>query len=393
MKNTGDTNHRREQGSALALILIIAVVLLLVGNGLLGLGLQSQTLTARSCDEIRARCAADAGLAQAIQMMNEWEGGDLPSMTDELLPNCDASFSFSISGNAEDGYVATSIGVSGSREKTVSCILEAQAGGDSLWVGVCTQGTVELKNASIIASSPLGQNVEVHTNSTASDAIKIGFLAGIAGDVVVGPEGNPSTVIDGIHRVTGSTSAATEAMPFVPFSSPEGLTDRGSITGNTTITEDGRYSEIDLSDWRTISIEDDVTIYVEGDITLGTGSTLEVAEGCSLDLYVDGDIELKSLSKIKSESNDPTQIRIYGTSTCSDIVLKELSSAQAAVYAPNADLDLKTLTAFVGAFMGNNMIVREVAGFFYDPDVGDLAGGPRGGAGGSASFSILRWQE
>ena len=392
MKKTGDTNHRREQGSALALILVVAVVLLLVGNGLLGLGLQSQTLTIRSCDEILARCSADAGLAQAVQMMNECEGGDLPSMTDESLLNCDATFGFSISGSAEDGYVVTSIGVSGSREKTVSCILEAQAG-DSLWVGVCTQGSVELKNGSIIASSPLGQNVQVHTNSTSSNTIEIGFFSSISGDVVVGPEGNPSTVIDNIHRVTGSTSTATEDMPFVPFSPPEGLADRGSITGNTTITEDGRYSEIDLSNWKTISIEDNVTIYVEGEVRLKTGSKLEVADGCSLDLYVDGDIELKSFAKIKSQSNDPTQIRIYGTSTCGDIALKTLSSAQAAVYAPNADLDLNSFSAFVGAFMGNSVLLGSLSGFFYDPDVGDLAGGPRGGAGGSSSFSILRWQE
>ena len=58
--------RRKRNGSALLLVLMIIVALLLTGSGMFSLGLQSRLLAIRNLTEIKARCAADAGLAKAL---------------------------------------------------------------------------------------------------------------------------------------------------------------------------------------------------------------------------------------------------------------------------------------------------------------------------------------
>jgi spermidine/putrescine-binding protein len=96
----------------------ILIILLGIGTGLLSLGLYSRMTTARTSHEIGARCAADAGLTNAVYVMNQkliagnWSDSTVPSVADATLPSCDATFSYKV--------VAKSI--TSNRDFDVACI-------------------------------------------------------------------------------------------------------------------------------------------------------------------------------------------------------------------------------------------------------------------------------
>jgi len=120
----------KKRGSAAAMALIVIIILLAMGAGLLRLGLSSRVFSTRTASDIAARCAADAGLTKALFEMNEklqvkpWDDSTLPQAIDANMPNCDAVFSYSITGDPTSGYIITSVGTAGQAQKTVYATLE-----------------------------------------------------------------------------------------------------------------------------------------------------------------------------------------------------------------------------------------------------------------------------
>ena len=92
-------------GFALATMLCAVVILFVLGGALLSVGMQSRALSVRTSSGIAARCAADAGLTKAVYGMNEklkvkpWNESGLPVVTNEQLPNTNATYSYSVSGD------------------------------------------------------------------------------------------------------------------------------------------------------------------------------------------------------------------------------------------------------------------------------------------------------
>lgn len=149
-------------GSAIPLAAVAVLILLAMGMGLLSLGLNSRIYSLRNTQQIQARCAADAGLVKAIfelneklkispteidEAMRETLAPDTPSppdgppsppdivpsligKTNEVLPNCDATFSYNIMGVASifaakglQGLTIESVGTCGGATAKVSAIV------------------------------------------------------------------------------------------------------------------------------------------------------------------------------------------------------------------------------------------------------------------------------
>ena len=112
-----------------ALVMLIIAILLITGIGLLGLGLDSRILAIRDTSGVAARCAADSGLTKAIYEMNEklkvkpWDDSTLPQVTNESLPSCNATYSYTVTGDSINGYTVESTGKFMEAEKTVCCVL------------------------------------------------------------------------------------------------------------------------------------------------------------------------------------------------------------------------------------------------------------------------------
>ena len=84
--------RRQRRGSALMLIVCLGICMVILGFGMLRLGLNVRLTAARTVQDIAARCAADAGLKQAIFSMNKklvdemsWNNHSLPSASNVVV--------------------------------------------------------------------------------------------------------------------------------------------------------------------------------------------------------------------------------------------------------------------------------------------------------------------
>jgi len=267
------------RGFAVPLAMVAIMILLAMGVGLLNLGLTSRTYSARTAADIAARCAADAGVTKALFEMNEklkvkpWNGSSLPEVTNENLPFCDATFSYTVTGNPGSGYVIEAVGTCGHAERRISCTLRLQG---PFEFAVFGDEGAELKNSALVDWYNFGADddvLKVGTNSVATAAIILKNSATVNGDVVVGLGGNPDTVIsDAGATITGEARALREKNELLPVAAPDwlqSLPSSGIIQDDATVTSSAKYSSIDLKNGKTLVINGDITLYVIGEIILG----------------------------------------------------------------------------------------------------------------------------
>ena len=378
---TNKTVKLKNRGDALLLALIAIVLLLTVGTSILSLGLKARVYSIRDASDISARCAADAGLTKALYEMNQklqsksWFGYELPCETNTCLSNCDATFDYTVTGSPS-GYTIRSTGTSGIAQKTVSCILKQQSPFDS---AIFSEGSIILHNSGIVDwyNYDSGDaNLKVATNSTKNGSISLKNSSIINGDVTVGPGGEPDDVIDlkGGAKIEGETSSLTQQreleLPTVP-NWLKLLPSGGTITDNTVIYHSGKYSEIDLKSGKKITVVGDVKLYISGDLILGNSAELEIEEGSSLALFLDGDLESKNSSKINNETKIPQNLQIYGLEGCEDMDFKNSSDFYGTIYAPNADIVIHNSVDIYGSTVSNSFDMRSSGKFMYDASLRD----------------------
>jgi hypothetical protein len=367
----------------LVLVVGIMLVLLALGTGTLYCGLQNRLLALHDSEQIVAKAAADAGLKKAVAQMNSYESGPLPSATNEALPGCTASYSYAVTQNQDSAYSATSTGTAGTAVRTVGSKLK---GSSALWSAVSLSAEVSLSSTSRIAPVS-GSSLKVRTNTVTANGVSLSSNATIQGDVVVGPGGNPATVISDPDRVMGTKSAAPQALSLPAVTPPSGLPNRGSVTisGVETISSDGRYSSLTLKN-ATVQIQGNVTIYVTGDMTIKSSSTLWVQDGSSLTVYVGGVFSQKG-GVIKEVNLQPEKLQIYGTSTCTSIDIGSSGTACAAIYAPAAKCSIGSSSTLVGVFSGKKLELSSSSELRYDAGVDGQC------RFGATTYSIDRWWE
>ena len=370
------------RGSAIPLAVIAVVTLLAIGVGLLSLGLNSRIFAIRTTSDIVARCAADAGLAKALFEMNgklqvkPWDGDTLPGATNVSLTNCDAVFSYTVTGGAGGNYTIRATGNSAQAQREVSCNLQLRGPFEA---AIFTQGYIKLKNSAEVdwynydeSDDPL----RIGTNSTESGAVTLANSATINGDVAVGVGGDPDVAIDAARgaTITGETYPLMEECELLPVEVPEkllSLPSGATITGNETITHSGKYRGIDLGKDKTIKIDGDVSLYIIGDLVLGNSAELQIKEDSSLSLYLGGDLEGKNSSTINNETQDPTKLKIYGLEDCESMQFKNSSDFYGAIYAPSADVVMHNSADIYGAVVAGSFESKNSSTFNYDASLRD----------------------
>ena len=411
MKATKRKVRSQRRGSALALVLLVVVILLVTGTGLLSLSLQSQTLAIRTSAEIQARSAADAGLTKAIFEVNEklkvkpWDGSTLPLAADETLPNCNAVFSYTITGDIDSGYTIESIGNSGHAEKRVYAAIELQG---PFEYALSTQGTIILKSDTLIdgynSLDPGDTDVEVKiaTNSILPDSIILNNGVTVDGDVLVGVDGDADTVIKDMGGTTGDRYAMFEEIEF-PAVTPPVLPDMGGdiyVKGNIlniTPASSGKYTAINvllagskqepLPATLIVSCGD-VVLHVTGDILVGQLCEIQVKNNASLTLYVDGDIHCHANGGIGNE-NVPEKLKLYATGQGEQSFdLKAKSDWYGVVYAPNADVAIFAYGDVYGSIVANDFEFKYGGNFYYDEALRNVSVDTE-----AVRFVVKRWHE
>jgi hypothetical protein len=235
--STNKLLQSKKHGSAMALVLIAMVLLLVMGIGLLSLGQHSRLFAVQTTSEIAARCAADAGLTKALFEMNSkldnktWNDSVLPQVTNELLPNSKAAFSYEITGDQSSGFNLESTGSSGRTQKTVNATLQLKG---LFEYAIFTQGTLALKNGTMVTGYNFDTDddvLKVGTNSTTAGSVDMKTGVTINGDVAVGVGGDDDIVINSITEatITGDTYALNEEHELPSITVPNNLLSSPSL--------------------------------------------------------------------------------------------------------------------------------------------------------------------
>ena len=388
----------KKRGSAIPLAMLVVVILLATGTGLLSLGLHSRIISTRTASDIAARTSADAGLTKALFEMNEklkvkpWDGSSLPLETEVSLPNCDAVYNYTVTSGAS-GYTIQSTGTSNQAARTVSCTLQLRGPFEA---AIFTDGFINLNNSAEVDwyNYDAGDaNMKVGTNSTEDGCVNLANSATIKGDVAVGVGGDPDTAIDlgNSAVIEGQTSALSEEVELPPITVPEAidsLPSGGIINNDTTISNSGKYSSIDLGNSETVIINGDVTLYITGDITLGNSAELQIEEDSSLTLYLGGNFEGKNSSAVNNETKDARSLQIYGLESCQDMRFKNSSDLYGTIYAPNADVIMDNSAKVYGAVVAESFDMKNSGVFMYDASLRDASINDE-----AVRFTITNWHE
>jgi len=391
--------HSKKRGSAIPLAAVAVLILLAMGAGLLSLGLHSRIISIRTASDIAARSAADTGLIKALFEMNEklkvepWNDSSLPLGTNISLPNCDAVFSYTVTGDLGSGYTVESTGIFNQAQRTVSCTLQLQGPFEA---AIFTENGMELKNSAVVDWYNYTEDdkiMQIGTNNTATGSVVLRNSATVYGDVVVGMGGEPSVVINDYGAtVTGDTRALTERYVMQPITVPEwleSLPSSGAIQNDTTITTSARYSSIDLGNSETVTISGgDITIYITGDIILGNSAELGIENDASLVLYLGGDFVGKNSSTLNNETQDAQRLKIYGLDSCETIRFKNSSDLYGAIYAPNADVVMDNSANIYGSVVSKSFDQRNSGTFNYDVTLRDVSISDE-----AVYFTITNWHE
>ncbi len=399
----------KKRGSALPLAVIVVLILLAMGTGLLRLGLNSRVFSTRSASDIAARSAADAGLTKALFEMNEklkvdtWDSSTLPQAINTNLPNCDAVFSYNVTGDPTNGYTISSVGTADQAQKTVYASLRLRGLFEH---AILTKRTLILKANTVIdgynSLDPLDTDVDVNigTQSTADSSIILNTSVIVEGNVVVGTGGDPNTVIDDKGATTGHRHAATVEEPLLQIT-PPALPDWGvdiTATGETVTlgpADSGQYGSIILTKSGTAGALEisggDVVLYLTGNIDLGESCELVIKDNSTLTVYIDGDIHCRAGSSVNNETppEDPKNFQLYGTSeTTQYFDIKAKSTWSGIIYAPNADIDLYANADFYGSVVADNFELKAGGNYHYDKALREVEIDDEG-----VRFVVKRWHE
>ena len=327
----------RRRGVTLVLVTAIGVIVGILALSMVQLGANARILAARNVEGIAARTAADAGIADGVFWMQQklvndavWNESVFPRSVTGTLAGTHAPFSYTISVlTSGSKFQIASTGTCGPATKTITAILTV----GSYWTGIGVQNGVDIYPYATLTGA-----MQIRTNTTASKSLIFDMGVTVPGDVICGPGGNPDNVISEKKTtiIQGDTYAAADPLVFPPVTAPSPTTPMGTMTNTTTISTAGtyQYDSINLKNSAILTITVPVVIYVTGDMVMNNSSEVRVSAGGSLMLYLGGSLQDKNSVGISNATNDPTQLKIYGLPTCTQVDLKAKSTLYAAVYAP-----------------------------------------------------------
>ncbi|MHC4212216.1 MAG: DUF7305 domain-containing protein [Planctomycetota bacterium] len=398
---------RRNNGSILALVVIMVVIISILGLVMVNMGSSARVQAARASTDLAARAAADAGLTEAIHMMNlklakevVWDNSTLPEAADIALPGADATYSYKITGDKNTGFAVTSIGRSAFSQRRVHNRLSIE----SFWFGIGVKQNVDILSKTVFATIPAGSDFTIRTNSITKDTIALFPNTEVPGDIIVGPGGDVDYAVGTKDSsiVHGDVYAAAEEIQFpdvvVPALPYKGALPVPSDPNNPgviqlTAADSGIYDEIILAEGQKLHIKkDEVVIYVENGFRMHNSSQLLVKNNLSvpsLKLYVNGKMQADNGSTIITENHldTGTRLKIFGTNECESIILMNSGDLSAAIYAPYASLEIKNSGALYGALTGDSLTMKNSGEFFFDVRLLDIT------IDEDMAYLVARWWE
>jgi len=351
-------------GSAMPLAVVAIIILLAMGVGLLSLGFNSRVYTIRNASGIKARCAADAGLAMALFEMNQklqvkpFNEGILPRATNVKLPYSDQVCSYRVIKNFAGDYTIISFGQSGQARRAVRATIGLQSPFND---AILTKESLTLKSGTTIDgynSNDLTETdieLSIGSQSAANDSVVLNNGVTVEGDVFVAPGADLDTAIKDLGATVNGDKHTGEQITLPKVTAPplpNMATDISAKGLTVTITpaKNGIYTEIDLASTGPkpgiLEIDGgDVVLHVTGDIDLGNSCEIVVKDGSTLKIYVDGDIACDNGSSINTEAppEEAATLQLFATGEgAQSFDVKAKSEWTGTIYGPAAEISTTT---------------------------------------------------
>lgn len=430
MKTQKTDFRRNAKGMVLPLVISIAVILAILGIGLIQMGYGSQLMAVLSTSAISARSAADAGVADALYRMNEafiygtGPGPLPPDVVNKPLNNAIASYSYHVEGPINGGtpdehWLIRSTGTSGREARTVY----ARTGIRNLFdYALIVTDKIVLHNGTMVDGydSSIGYpstgefDLKIGTNSIVrppAGGIDLGTGSTVKGDVLVGMGGDPAYVIreGGGGAITGLRYSLPEPFVFQQILPPSTYDATVSLVGSNLeirapagYTFDNPYkvitSSINIAQSERMIIVGPVALRVTGDIDFGQGAELYVGDPevpptdpafvpSMLDIYLDGNLHGRNAGGINNLSQIPGYFKLFGTGApYQQWEIKNSRTFYGVYYGPNADIIIYADADVFGSVSGHSYDMKNSGNMHYDVRLADYGSYNIG-------FGIDRWWE
>lgn len=420
--------HSRKKGSILLVTMILALALAVFVGSFIRLAVGSYRFSQRSFYSNSTLNLAEAGLEEAIYSLNntDWSGwtvsgGDMVRTITGLPIGTNRTGQikvkvFNYATSTQPRIVAEGLADIGSG-LPITKQIEAKVGKKSFWAnGMVAKDTVEFKGGNAFvdsydSSDPTystgglydptknKDNGSVGSTAVTTDAVSIsnsdiwGTVSTAGPAPTVGPTGSimgldtPSGVTVDPNRIRTDFKANFD-MPDVPTSYTSIYT---NVSGTTSLGTDGatqtlKLTSLDNSNGETVTIYGDTTLVISGEIDIG--GEINIDPNASLTIYVEGDVEIGGNGLINT-SQIPANAIIYGVAPTSQTInLHGNGALHAAIYAPNAEVELKgggTSGEFTGSVVADTVYVNGNYEFHYDEALANLAT--------SKVYTVSLWRE
>jgi cytoskeletal protein CcmA (bactofilin family) len=428
---------RHQKGSVFILSLFVTLILVILTGFYLTMIVSEHRMTSRLYSSTAAINLAEAGVERAIWELNYggadflssegWSGTDPKVLTDTLqTPAGDTIGSYTVTvinytgSNPEieaTGYAPNQTSPQGQRSVKVKLQRAAQSLFSMAAFGIegvrLDSGCLTDSYDSSLGSydpSTAGSNGDIGTDSITAGAIDLDGT--VNGDAVVGPDGDPSTVISGSGTITGTTSAAPSASNPSPVSPPSGLPIQSDIVmgayASITISSSGQYAIIDLGKESVITIDssanpdptEPIQLYITDTLNFDRDSQMRIINNTTVEIYMGSGslLEFDRGSLINNVSKNPRKLALYGTAGFDDtralaeglegaIDIDQGSEFYGTIHAPEATVDIDRNGQLYGAIVANKVEVDRDSGIHFDEAL------LSSGSSSSNLFTISSWQE
>jgi len=403
MQRTAHNNR----GATLIIMTFASVIIFILGLAMMQSGSLTRSLALHDVHDVQAQAAADAGQVDALFRMQKklhaeavWDDANLPSAAQVGLPGSKAVYSYAVDYNdpahpdpATGGFQVTAVGTKGLARKTTHAWLYL----GSLFEGITVKESAEIHGSRFAVYPPGSGTFKLTTNSTQPGAIELKNVPeGFPGDLIYPPGGDPDEIFSifglppqgRIYVMTDLPEYPPVPRPAWAVSSPPSLT----VKGNMPLAPgDYTYANVTFaggSSSNGIVVNGKVRIFVENDVEMKSLSQINVEAGGHLELFLAGNLIVHNDAALLNMTDDPTALMIYGLPQCQSIELKNSSSTMGAIYAPSAMVILKNSGDIFGAVVSRSIQMRMSSTFYFDTRLEKLTIDNI-----AAVFKVGRWWE
>jgi|GEM_PF-5757049 len=424
-------HHRRRCRGVAMLVVLLAVALATV----LGMAFMMAQGTASGIaqnlqDKAIARQIAESGMEivrQQILSHEDWRSSVSQGrwITDQELGQ--GTFSVDWQDDTQQGdssderFILTVVGRYASAAHVIRCNVtpirtqsegESSGGGDVSAVPVAVAQNIYLWGNSQIdayasangpySASNRSDSAVLGTNGTTSQIVQMSDNAQIKGQLLIGPGATASQAVAswGNSKILGGISTLTAAttMPTVemPSGAPSSSGQLGLWSGSLTISENKRYSAMQIGNAAQVTIDGNLTIWCEGGFMITGTAQFIIPEGSSLKLYVKGSVNVHGTSQFNPATEAPGRLQIFIIGNNNHLQLTDASHCSAYVVNPGGPLYVYGTSQFYGRYTGKSLTMSDSARIHMDTLGAGTGSGSTPGEqtpGESTISYLFRWNE